>query len=427
MDSLVNAVTDFVRAYGSTSTYWIAYSGGLDSHVLLHLFAKLRAAYPLKLRAVYINHGMSPHAAQWAEHCAEVCRALDVELVQRQLATFVPDQTSPEDKLRQARYQLFADLMAPNDLLLTAHHQSDQAETVLLQLLRGAGPKGLAAMPRIKPFAAGLHGRPLLDFARADLEQYAQAHQLHWVEDESNANPQFTRNFLRHQVMPVLMQRWPTVTKMLARSAEHCAQTQDMIEAMTQQDLAVVSGSVEQTLSVKKLLQLDSNKQSHVLRAWILQRNFPLPSQVKMQQILQDVLLAREDKTPHIAWGGVEIRRYRDNLYLMSCLPEHDANQVIAWDMRSPLVLPDIGELHAQGEPVSDVTVRFRQGGEVLQLAGRKHHHELKNLFQSWGVPPWQRERVPLIYVGEKLAVVAGFGHRDGFEKIKFLPLEKEG
>ncbi len=419
MDLFNNTIHELLHNYGLDRTYWIAYSGGLDSHVLLHLMARM----PVRLQAVHINHGVSPHAVQWAEHCARVCQALNVNLVQHTLTNQnVNPAHSPEDQLRQSRYQVIAKLLQPHDILLTAHQQNDQAETVLLQLVRGAGPKGLAAMPRVKPFAAGLHVRPLLDFTRADLINYARAHQLQWIEDESNGDETFTRNFLRHQIMPLLINRWPSVTHTIARSAEHCATTQEFIDNTTQQLLLEVMGTQAETISVKKFLQLPSYQQNHVLRAWILRANFPLPSSAKMQQILQTILHARADRIPHVAWGDVEIRRYRDDLFLLCGLEKNFKHQVIEWNFAENLLLPGVGQLRAvqaqQGfrRDIPTVTVRFRQGGETLRLPGRKHHHDLKKLFQQWGVPTWLRDRVPLIYVENTLAAVVGFCIADTFQ-----------
>ncbi len=341
MASLVDAIAEWVQTYGVERTYWLAYSGGLDSHVLLHLFAQLRAVYPLRLHAVHINHGVSANAEKWVQHCEQVCRVLQVDFSSHKL-NFSAVQTefsSPEDFLRQYRYQHFATLLKPNDMLLTAHHQNDQAETVLLQLFRGAGPKGLAAMPQIKSLAQGLHGRPLLNFTRAELKSYAEQQQLQWIEDESNADVNFTRNFLRHDVMPLLEKRWPTLTNTLSRTAAHCAETQQVLDDFVQHDLQAVREG--KALSVKKLLSLDVPRQSQVIRLWLSQNNFLLPSAVKMQQILQSILHAREDKTPCVSWSGVEIRRYRDHLFALQPLAPHDAAQVLQWDLQAPMTLQD--------------------------------------------------------------------------------------
>lgn len=415
MDWLVNLLRQFIQAHGCARTYWVALSGGLDSCVLLHLLATLRAEFPLQLRAVYIHHGISPHATDWAAHCAAQCQALQIDFLQRSIAVIEQQSHhSLEDRLRTARYAALTALLAPHDFLLTGHHQDDQAETVLLQLFRGAGPKGLAAMPLLKKLGAGFQARPLLTVSRATLHEYALQQQLTWVEDESNANVALTRNFLRHDVLPLLKQRWPTIAKTLARVADHCAQTQDVLDTWLAPHLASVQGASSVTLSVSKLKQLPVNQQLHILRAWLMQRNLPLPSTLKLQHIVQDVLSARMDKMPQVTWPGAEVRRYRDELYCDVPLASFDTQQVLLWDMQTPLMLAngtlltsaDLAGFHTDSQTV---TVRFRQGGEKLHLPGRQHQHELKKLWQTWGVPPWQRERIPLIYVGDQLAMVVGY------------------
>jgi tRNA(Ile)-lysidine synthase len=422
MDLLFNSVRDFCLRQGLDKTYWVGYSGGLDSHVLLHLLARLRSVHPIEICGVYINHGLSPYAAQWAAHCALVCRQLQIEFVERKIEIDPFSDSSPEEIAREYRYKVFAELLPDKGLLLTAHHQDDQAETLLVQLLRGAGPKGLAAMPRIKTFAKGFHARPLLDFTHSHLQDYAAQNQLSWVDDESNTDVNFVRNFLRHEILPTLKKRWPSVTKTLARAAENCAETYQFLDEVVMHDLLAAKGTVLNTLSIKTLLQFNPVRQRHVLRAWLDQFNFPIPPSVKLQQIQRDMLYAREDKAPYFTWHGIELRRYRDDFYAMTCLREHDSSQIWAWDFCQPLQLPNIGFLQAipvQGQGMcaesENVTVRFRQGGEIVQLSGRTCHRSLKKLFQEWGVPPWERERVPLIFVGEKLAAVVGYGVSNEF------------
>jgi len=413
--SLFNTLHDFCLEQGFDQTYWVAYSGGLDSHVLLHLLVNLRSLYPVKLRAVHINHSLSPNAENWSTHCAAVCRELQVDYEQQTIDAIASLGESPEAVARQRRYAVFSELLLPKDLLLTAHHQDDQAETVLLQLLRGAGPKGLAAMPRIKPFGHGLQARPLLDFMRVDLKTYAVENQLSWIEDESNDNTDFSRNFIRHQVLPILKERWPSVATTLARVSNNCAEAQQLIDEVSMQDLVITSGSVVGTLSVSRLLKLNPMRQRQVLRLWLKRLGFPVPGMIKIQQVQRDILQARPDKVPHIAWKGVELRRYRDDVYAMPSLHGHNAEQVVSWDLQRPLDLPGVGVLCAVPEmgkglcaDLKEITVRFRRGGEVCRLPGRDCSHSLKKLFQEWHIPPWKRDRVPLIYVGDRLAAVAG-------------------
>lgn len=408
MDWLVKSLRDFCLTQGFNHTYWIAYSGGLDSHVLLHLLAQLRVDFPLRLQAVHVHHGLSVNADAWAKHCAAVCQKLTLPLTDFSINGFAKSGESPEETARDRRYSVLATLLLPDDILLTAHHQDDQAETVLLQLLRGAGPKGLAAMPGIKPFAKGYHARPLLSFTRADLRRYALYHQLEWIDDESNENVGFARNFLRHEILPILQQRWPSVAKTISRVAENCAEAQQLVDEVTQQDLQIALGATPYLLSIPTCREWNPVRQRYVLRAWLNHIHFPVPSFVKLKQIQQDMLQARGDKSPYFSWHGFELRRYQDYLYAMPALPSHNRMQEFVWDTSQPLVLPTIGILSAKNSN-KIFKVRFRQGGEKIYLSERGGHHSLKKLFQEWQVPPWQRDRVPLVFEGEKLIAVVGF------------------
>ncbi len=420
--SLHSSLNNFCENLDLDKTVWVAYSGGLDSHVLLHCLATLRHTHPLKLRAIHVNHSLSPHAEKWGEHCANICAALNVEFSQQTIQAQAAVGESPEEIARERRYAVLSQLLAPQDVLVTAQHQDDQAETVLLQMLRGAGPKGLSAMPRIKPLGLGFQVRPLLDFTRAELQAYAEENNLQWIEDESNTNLNFSRNYIRHEVMPVLKKRWPSVSQTLSRVSANCAEAQQFLQEISTEEMTRVQGSHSHSLSVKALLALDEAKQRMVLRFWLQQLGFPMPGVTKLQQIQHDMLTARADRNPHIIWCGVELRRYQDELYAMPCLSKRDTQQVFTWDFNMPLVLPSIGELSAttvngQGlrMDLTDVTIRFRQGGEAFHQAKRQCHQMLKNLFQEWGVPTWQRDRIPLIYVGDTLAAVVGFGVAEEF------------
>lgn len=417
---MLAALRAFFLSHATPATYWIAYSGGLDSHVLLSLCHALSDTLPLKLQVIHVHHGLSVNADAWALHCARICKELNVVLTIKHVQLNLQAGESIEAKARDARYAVFADIMQPNDVLLTAHQENDQAETYLLQLLRGAGLKGLAAMPALKPFAKGFHARPLLGFNRAELEAYAKASALQWIEDESNHNTQLTRNFIRQTVIPILTAHWPSATTTIARSAAHAAEAQLLLEEFAR-DLCMASvGSQENTLSVKKILSYDETKQRLLLRTWIHQQHYALPNAAKLNSILNDVLTAAWDRTPCVAWQAVELRRYRDDLYLMPALIQHDVQDHYEWQFAQPLKLNNIGELTAeikQGaglrDDIKNISIRFRQGGETIDL-GARGNHTLKNLFQEWNVLPWERDRIPLLFVGETLvAVVNYFIHAD--------------
>jgi tRNA(Ile)-lysidine synthase len=413
MDKLLNEVKDFCLSEGIDKTYWIALSGGLDSVVLLNLFAALRPLFPLNLNAVYIHHGLSPNADHWAMHCDTICSKLNIHFHIHKVHVDLTLDQSPEEIAREQRYRVFATLLKQNDVLLTAHHQDDQAETVLLQLLRGAGPKGLSAMPKIKSLGLGLHARPLLHFSRDDLKKYAEQHALSWIDDESNTNTDFSRNFLRHEILPLLKQRWPSIATTLSRTATHCSATQQIVDDILLDELNHCGGNVKGTLSVKKLLAFSPNKQKLLLRAWLSEHEFILPSAQKLQQIQLDMLQARSDKMPHITWGDVELRRFRDDLHVMQRLSEFDPTQRYTWNMDQPLFIKGLGLLECPTSHLlaKQVEVRFRQGGETIKLRGC--HHSLKNLFQEWNIPTWQRDRIPLIYWEDKLCIILGYAITD--------------
>jgi tRNA(Ile)-lysidine synthase len=421
---LLQQLRAFCAQHGNDKTYWIAYSGGLDSHVLLSLCSALRSELNLNLRAIHVNHGMSAHALQWSEHCARVCDAYAIPLTMRTLTSALTSSGNLEATMRDARYHIFAETLSTNDMLLTAHHQDDQAETILLQLMRGAGVKGLAAMPMIKSFAAGYHGRPLLNIPRTALQQYAEQHGLNWIEDESNENQQFARNYLRQTILPLLKSRWPAVTTTLARSATHCAEAQQILEDFAEEALTAVAGTRADTLSVSKLLLCLPERQRLLLRCWIQQQGYQLPDARKLATIQRDVFNAAWDRLPCVRWGEVELRRYRDDLYLLTSQQKMDLQLSYMWELQQPLTIPGLGSVQAtviQGGGLhantGAVTIRFRQGGEKMAIPGRGRQ-TLKNLFQEWNILPWERERVPLIYIADQLIGVVGyFIHADYLAK----------
>jgi tRNA(Ile)-lysidine synthase len=407
--------------------YWVAFSGGLDSTVLLHAMASLRPRLGAALCAVHVNHGLQAAAADWAHQCQDACDGLGIPLRGFSVDARPADGESPEAAARHARYDALRGLMEAGDCLLTAHHQDDQAETVLLQLLRGSGVAGLAAMPPLTPFAAGWHARPLLDLTRNELQAYAAAHALRWIDDPSNFDTGLRRNYLRHEILPRLRRQWPAFARTLSRSAAHNAETARLLDEIGAEDLAAVAGPKAATLSIDALMQLSPERLNNVVRYWLRTLELPLPSTAHLERLHEDILKAAQDSAPLLAWPGAEVRRYRSLLYAMWPLPPHDAQRVVPWDLDAPLDLPTcggrLGARHVAGHGIRrvllrdrPVTVRFRRGGEHCRPAGRGHTHELRKLLQESAVPPWLRERVPLLYVGEDLAAVADLFTCEGFQ-----------
>jgi len=416
--------------------YWIAFSGGVDSLVLLHALAALREHIGAsRLCVVHVNHGLSPKAAQWAEHCAQQCAELALSFTLCEVNATPATGESPEASARDARYRALAELVQTDDCLLTAHHQDDQAETLFLQLLRGAGPKGLAAMPALSTFSKGWHARPLLGFRREDLIAYAEANGLSWLEDESNFDTRLERNFLRHEILPRLKQHFPALATTLSRSARRCAEAAEILQAQAQADLAGLQLSAD-ALSVNGLRKLGEVRARNVLHHWIQARALPVPSEAQLLLLWRSVIRAAEDAQPLLQWPGAEVRRYRDALYVMPPLPAFDSGVEYSWDLSMPLTLAGLGLLHARtatGAGVSrhrlrgkTLCVRFRRGGERLCVAGREGHHSLKKLFQEAGVPPWRRERIPLLFLADELVAVAAhwvacsFAAQVGHEGVLF-------
>lgn len=398
--------------------YLVAYSGGADSHVLLHALSMIAHEQPLPvLAAVHVNHVLHPEADRWQAHCEEVCRALGVALHILRVDARAPPGESPEAAARAARYAVLATLVGADDMLLTAHHRDDQAETLLLQLLRGAGPRGLAGMPRCARFGGGYLARPLLGFPRAAVRAWAEGQGLRWVEDSSNRDLRYERNFLRREVLPRLRERWPGVDRTLARTARHQAAAAALAEELAIMDLTALLGPSPDTLLCRALRALGADRQRLVVRAWLRRLGLPPPAAVHVRRILREALPAQRDRSPLVHWQGAEVRRFGDLLYAMRPLPPHDPRRVLAWDMRTPLELAG-GRLQAcavVGAGIdlrrctdARVEIRFRRGGERCRPAGDAHTRTLKQLLQVWGVPPWRRDRVPLIYVDGELAAVAG-------------------
>jgi tRNA(Ile)-lysidine synthase len=399
--------------------YWLAYSGGCDSTVLLYALAMLRDELPVELRALHVNHNLHEAAPEWAAHCHAVSEALGIPLYEVNVDARASKGESPEAAARAARYRIFHEVLAAGDGLLLAHHRDDQAETLLLQLLRGSGPRGLAAMPFHRPLGAGWLGRPLLNFSRRALCQYADAEGLQWIDDPSNFDTEFDRNFLRQQVMPLLQQRWPAGASTLARTAGLQAEAAELLHQLAEEDWQHTAGPQTDSLHIEALLQLTPERQRNLLRYWIDSVNhLPLPDQQRLSRILTEVIPAAEDAQPCIRWPGGQVRRYAGLLYLLAADPQ-PVSGPLAWDLCDDLELADgrvltvvavSGEgLQAGLQSNKTLSVRFRQGGEMCRPVGRGHHHELKKLFQEWGVPPWERARVPLLYVGEELAAVVGY------------------
>ena len=300
---LIAHLNTTIAQFSADSRFLVALSGGLDSQVLLHLMSELALEQPLQLQAIHIHHGLSPNADQWAQFCQNSCDQLNIPLTIDYLHLDHHQQSNLEQVAREARYDAFKQLMTANTILITAHHQDDQAETVLLQILRGSGLQGLCGMRAVKPFALGWHWRPLLDVSRQDLVKIAQQKHIDWIEDESNLNVKFRRNFLRQQIFPQLQTVWPSYTKMLAKTARHCQDTEALLDDFIRQQLQALGGQHANTLSISKLAIQPEYAQRILLRAWLVQHTHYPPSEKRLAAILEQKQEAAWDRMPIIYWG----------------------------------------------------------------------------------------------------------------------------
>ena len=416
MSFSIPLLNHFFLSYNHVESFYVAFSGGLDSTVLLH--AMHEAKYPI--HAVHVNHHLQQDSDTWQQHCEDFCKGLSVPLTVKHAQITKQPQESLEDNARAARYELLEKMLGASSAIVTAHHQDDLAETMLLQLLRGAGPAGLAAMPECKKFSTGILLRPLLAYSREELKAYASSHGLWWVEDPSNKKNDYDRNYLRNEVIPKLLERWPAAQKTLSRSAKLQADTLKCLNNLAEIDIQAARTSQVQKLDVIPLQSLSCERLRNVLRFWIRSNNLRVPSKKVLQKIISDIVLKEKIKTSPIqSWKDGEIRRFRDQLYLMQPLKPHDTSQVYRWKFDQPLFLEsldrtllpqDLKDANVSiPEGANELIVRFREGGECLKPFGNKQHRSLKNLLQEASVPPWERTRIPLLYYNGRLISVLGY------------------
>ena len=382
----------------------VGFSGGLDSTVLLHLLASDAAVRRQGLRAVHVHHGLHPAADQWAAHCQRACDALSVPLTLARVQVDSRSGLGLEAAARAARHAAFANAMATDDILVLAHHQDDQAETFLLRALRGSGVDGLAAMRDWRAFAHGWLWRPLLNFPREQLQALAQREDLHWIDDPSNTDTGFDRNFLRNQVLPMLHQRWPHAAAAFARSAALCTDAAQLLHIEDSKALTEVAVDAH-TLRVTGLLQLAPSRRARVLRHWIATLQLPPLPGNGVARIESDLLSARRDANPRFEWNDACVQRWRDLLHADRIRPSLALDFSQQWDGRQPLQLPNGDSLRLIGVDAFEapVHVHARQGGERIVLPKRIHSHALKHVLQAAGMPPWQRQRLPLLSAGSTL------------------------
>src|SRR5258708_3799551 len=401
----------------------IGLSGGMDSVVLLDLFHRLHASRELSLSAIHVNHQISPHAGEWEAFCRSLCERRAIALTVRRVQV-TPDGSGVEVAARRVRYRAYASIDA--DFVALAHHLDDQAETLLLQLLRGAGPKGLAGMPVVRAQESAMDGkassprilRPLLDLRRKDIEAYAKSRRLEWVEDDSNTDSRYDRNYLRNELLVQLDARFPGYRETLARAARNLADYALLAEELARIDAQSLDRSA---ISAERLRQLSDARALNLLRQLFADRESLMPPRTRLEEALRQCREAGRDAEIQVTFGDAVLRCYRDRVELVENSPDMPSNWQSRWDGHHELVLPDgLGVLRSRavvGEGIASrhfeiraATVRGRSGGERMQPGENRPRRALKSLLQEHAIPPWERSRMPLVFFGEQLAWVPAIG-----------------
>ncbi|MGF1822957.1 tRNA lysidine(34) synthetase TilS [Vibrio splendidus] len=403
----------------------VAFSGGVDSRVLLELAAQYAQTHGIECCAVHVHHGLSKNADYWAEQCQTWCDALSVSLAVERVSLDIDSGESVEKLARDARYQAFKKHIRQGDVLVTGQHIDDQVETFLLALKRGSGPKGLSSMAKVMPFGEAFIVRPLLSVTRSDIEASAHYMGLTWVEDDSNQDVRFDRNFIRHQVTPALTERWPSFREAVSRSAQLCAEQELLLDELLESHFQQALGD-NQNLSIEALSQHSDLLRARLLRMWLSHCNQPMPSQKQLKLIWDEVACAQADANPKLVLNDAEVRRFNHQLYLV-----RETKDLSDWQshllMGESVTLPDgLGELRlnsalSEGESnnrdvqsfsLSDTNatlrVIFNPEGLSAHPVGRGHSRKLKKLFQEYQVPSWLRRRTPILMDGDRVIAVLG-------------------
>ena len=416
---------------------YVAFSGGLDSTVLLHALINIEAIDRRWITALHVNHGLHNEAPAWEETCRRTCQAWDVEFLAHRPDVSTVTPMGIESAARQGRYHWFEQQLTPNDVLLVAHHLDDQVETALANLFRGAGLHGLKGMPPRRALGEGQLWRPLMEIERSALHDYARQHELQWIDDPANEDQRHTRNYLRHSVLPVVKKAWPGINQTISRATQNWRDTALLLDEIAERDLANVGHARRSSffkISVDDLNRLSELRRLNLLRFWFRRCGFQAPSRKHLRQLYTTMVTAAPKVTAVLSWTGVEIRRYRDWLYLSSPL-SNDIVFNISWSAdhatlpgnRRLIARPVVGKgIKKDVYNTKPLSIRSRVGGERCWLPRRKHHQKLKKLFQQSGIPPWERAQVPLVYVGDELAAVVGFWYcwpfnaQDGESGVEF-------
>jgi tRNA(Ile)-lysidine synthase len=387
----------------------VAFSGGADSTCLLHM--AVCSNTESSLVALHINHGLHPDADDWQRHCVALCETLGVDIVCHKVN--VKKSGSVEENARRARYAVFTEFLAESDLMLMAHHADDQTETVLFNLFRGNAAVGVLGMPKQRKLGDSTLYRPLLSVPKSDLRQYCVDQKLSWIEDDSNLDTSQDRSFLRHRLIPVIRERWASIESTLKQAVQRDVDARGLLDEVAREDFALAS--CKQGLSVSRLCEMSGSRQQLVFVHWLRSRGLPFPSGKMLASMSSDLLMAAQDASPVVSWHGYQLRRFRDVICLSKQQDSALQPRAITTQQLSEHVSLGQGlsvrRVQGGGIRESAVAIRFRAGDESMRL--RAVNRKLKKIFQENAVPPWLRNSLPLIYVGDRLAALPGIAAWD--------------
>ncbi|HCM1319748.1 TPA: tRNA lysidine(34) synthetase TilS [Vibrio parahaemolyticus] len=417
MESLYQQFSHVLNTYYQPQTkVVVAFSGGVDSRLLLELLRRYREENSLSCHAVYVHHGLSENADIWADKCQVWAKQAGISCSVERVNLDTNSGESIELLAREARYEALARHINCGDLLLTGQHADDQVETFLLALKRGSGPKGLSSMAESMPFAGGTLVRPLLNTKREQIEATAKNIGLEWVEDESNQDTRYDRNFLRHRIVPELSERWPSIHQAVQRSASLCAQQESLLDELLGSVFARAL-QADLSLSIDELAIHSELAQARLIRMWLSKLNANMPSQTQLRLIWQEVALAQQDANPKLKLKQGEIRRFQNKLYWVT--PHAD---VTSWQghiqIDEPLILPEsLGTLTlSTGSHQPNISlpshpellrVTFNPEGLAAHPTTRSRSRKLKKLFQEYNVPSWLRRQIPILMYKDQVVAVA--------------------
>lgn len=378
---------DLINSLPNCEGYLIAYSGGADSTALLHLFSQVE-----NVRAIHINHGLQEEANDWQNHCQQICEKLGIELIIEQANL----KDASENSCRKARYEFFKKHLQPYEILLTAHHAQDQAETILLKLLRGTGIGGLTGIDKLRQFSKGFIARPLLDYSPEQLKNYLKKIDANWIEDGSNNDNSYRRNYIRNEVLPSLQSEFPQAIENINRCGNNSKNSLDLLNHLCDFQ--------DKSLPIYKLLDLPSQLQATLVYHWLSQKGIPTPDSKTLKQITSDFIHAAVDKKPYYKNIYYQLFRSQGAIFCIENFKIIDSETTFQWNTHKPFVFPNkCGTLTYHGNDNFDLVVKFNQGTQKLQTHWHRFHKKTKKLFQENHIPTWERQNTPFIYLNNKL------------------------